>query len=411
MPRWLRPRLSLMFFLDIGVTAAYFPLLSVHLTKTLGFAPREVGLVFAMLPLATLVAPLIVAGVADRFLAAERAVAMVNVARAAALLLLSQAQTFPEVLVSVLLVGLATAPNSVLDFTIAFHHLRDDPHGIGRTRVFGTLGWIAVLWLGSAYFERFAGVTQQIERTRGLLQFGAGLALVSAVYALTLPHTPPARSPTRVFAFLDAARLLKNREFRAVLIAAAIGAVCTQFHFVLNPLFYSDRVTGLGLDLAATSRASSVAQFLEVGLFPLLGAAVARLGMRRVLALGMLAWPLRYAAYALGGPASFVIGMQTLHGVTVVFGQIASQVAVDRLAPADARASSQALLSATAAGAGSLLGQISCGLLLEANALPGGGYRWPWVFAFPLALGTLGLLVLVLGMRKDTVTAVRRAVT
>jgi hypothetical protein len=399
-PRWLGPRLSLMFFLDIGVTAAYFPLLSVHLTKTLGFAPREVGLVFAMLPLATLIAPLIVAGVADRLLPAERAVSMVNVARAAALLLLSQAQTFPEVLVSMLLVGLATAPNSVLDFTIAFHHLRDDPHGIGRTRVFGTLGWIAMLWLGSAYFERFGGVTQQIERTRGLLQFGAVLALVSAAYALTLPHTPPARSPTRVFAFLDAARLLKNREFCAVLLAAAIGAVCTQFHFVLNPLFYSDRVTGLGLDLAATSRASSVAQFLEVGLFPLLGAAVARLGMRKVLALGMLAWPIRYVAYAIGGPASFVIGMQTLHGVTVVFGQTASQVAVDRLAPADARASSQALLSATATGAGSLLGQLSCGLLLEANALPGGGYRWPWVFAFPLALGTLGLFVLVRGMRK-----------
>jgi MFS family permease len=406
MPRWLGPRLSLMFFLDIGVTAAYFPLLSVHLTKSLGFAPREVGLVFAMLPLATLIAPVIVASVADRLLPAERAAAIVNVARALSLLVFSQAQTFPEVLVSVFLVGLSTAPSSVLDFTIAFHHLRDDPHGIGRTRVFGTLGWIAVLWLGSAYFERFAGVTEQIERTRSLLQFGAGLALLSAVYALTLPHTPPARSPTRVFAFLDAARLLEHRAFRAVVIAATIGAACTQFHFVLHPLFYSDGVTGLGLDLAATSRASSVAQFLEVGLFPFLGAAVARLGMRKVLALGMLAWPIRYIAYALGGPALFVIGMQTLHGVTVVFGQIASQVAVDRLAPADARASSQALLSATASGAGSLIGQLLCGLLLEANALPGGGHRWPWVFAFPLALGIVGWFVVARGVRPDAPTRV-----
>jgi len=401
MPRWLGPRLSLMFFLDIGVTAAYFPLLSVHLSKSLGFAPREVGLVFAMLPVATLIAPLIVAGVADRLMPAERAAALVNVARAATLLWFAEARTFPEVLVAVFLVGLTTAPNGVLDFTIAFHHLRDDRHGIGRTRVFGTLGWIAVLWLGSAYFERFAGLTEQLERTHGLLRFGAGLALVSAVYALTLPHTPPARTPTRVFAFLDAARLLRHRDFRAVLVAAAIGAVCTQFHFVLHPLFYSDRVTGLGLDLAATSRASSVAQFLELGLMPLLGAAVARLGMRRVLALGMLAWPLRYAAYALGGPASFVIGAQTLHGVTVVFGQLASQVAVDRLAPNDARASSQALLSATASGAGSLLGQLSCGFLLEVNTLPGGGYLWPWVFAFPLALGVAGLAVVVFGMRRD----------
>jgi len=396
MPRWLGLRLSLMFFLDIGVTAAYFPLLSVHLTRTLALSPKEVGVVFAMGPLATLIAPLVVGGLADRVWPADRAVAVVNLLRAGSLVLASQATDFSSVAISIFLIGFVSAPGGVLDYTIAFHHLRNNPESIGKSRVFGTISWIVVLWGTGVYFQYFAG---EAADTRVLFLFAAGIAAVSAVYALTLPHTPPARAPARSLALLDAARLLKRGDFRAVVIASTLSAVCTQFHFVLHPLFYSDRVTGLGLDLAATSRASSVAQLLEVGLFPLLGGAIARFGIRRVLAFGMFAWPLRFLAYALGGPAAFVIGMQSLHGVNVVFGQIASQVAVDRLSPIDARASSQALLSASSMGAGNLIGQLLCGALLEASALPGGGYRWPLVFSLPLVLGALAALIVSLGMR------------
>ncbi len=397
MPRRLGLRLSLMFFLDIGVIAAYFPLLSLHLTQTLGFSPRQVGVVFAMGPLAMLISPLIIGSLADRVWPAERAAALVSLLRSLALLLASRATSFSEVLAAIFLVGFVSAPSGVLGYTIAFHHLRDRPESIGKSRVFGTVSWIAVLWGTGAYFDRLGGAAD----THTLFLFAAGIAAVSAVYALTLPHTPPARVAARPLAFLSAARLLRRRDFRAVVVAAGLSAVCTQVHFVLHPLFYTDELTGLGLDLAATSRASSVAQLLEVGLFPLLGGAIARFGIRRVLIFGLFAWPLRFFAYALGSPAAFVIGMQSLHGVNVVFGQIASQVAVDRLAPSDARASSQALFAAISMGAGNLIGQLLCGVLLEACALPRGGYRWPLVFAVPLVLGALATLIVSLGLRGN----------
>jgi hypothetical protein len=399
MPRRLGLRLSLMFFLDIGVMAAYFPLLSVHLVQTLGFSPREVGVVFAMSPLAMLISPLIVGSLADRVWPAERAAAVVYLLRALALVLASRATSFAEVVGAIFLVGFVSAPSGVLDNTIAFHHLRDKPESIGKSRVFGTVSWIAVLWGTGAYFDELGSAAN----TRVLFLFAAAIAAVSAVHALTLPHTPPARVPAQVpahpLAFVGAARMLRRRDFRAVVIATGLSAVCMQVHFVLHPLFYTDELTGLGLDLAATSRASSVAQLLEVGLFPLLGAAIARFGIRRVLVFGLFAWPLRFFAYAWGSPPAFVIGMQTLHGVSVVFGHIGSQVAVDRLAPSDARASSQALLAAISMGAGSLIGQLLCGVLLEACALPRGGYRWPLIFAVPLVLGALATVIVSLGLR------------
>ena len=403
MPRWLGFRLSLMFFLDIAVMAAYFPLLSVHLTRTLGLSLEQTGVVFAVGPLATLISPLVVASFADRVWPAERAAALVNLLRALSLLLASRATSFAEMVAAMFVVGFVGAPVNVLDSTIAFHHLRDKPETIGNSRVFGTVSWIVVLWVTSAYFDRRGALAD----TRALFLFGAGIAAVSSVYALTLPHTPPARAPRRVLAFLDAASLLRRRDIRALIIAATLASICQQFHFMLHPIFYSDEVTGLGLDLGATSRASSVAQLLEVFLFPLLGVAIARFGLLRVLTLGLIAWPFRFFAYALGGPPGFVIGMQTLHGTNVVFGQIASQVAIDRLAPSDARASSQALLTATSVGAGNFVGQLFCGALLEASVLPTGGYRWPLVFAVPLALGTLAVLILNRGMRSDPKAAER----
>lgn len=399
MPRWLGLRLSLMFFLDVGATAAYFPLLSLHLSQTLRLSPREMAVVFAMGPIAALIAPALIGGLADRRLPAERAAALVNLARALALVLVSRATTFPEMAASMFLLGFVSAPSMVVDFTIAFFHLRDDPGAIGKSRVFGTISWIFMLWASSAYFRHFEGLGEQLSRTHDLFLFAAGIAAISAVHALTLPHTPPPRATSNAFAFVGALRLLRRPDFRAVIVAGVLSSVCMQFHFVLHTLFYTDRVTGLGLDLSATSFASSVAQFLEVGILPLLGFALSRLGLRRVMTLGMLAWPLRFFAYCLGGPAAFVIGMQTLHGVNVVFAQIASTVAVDRVAPSDARASSQALLQSGSTGAGNLIGQLLCGVLLEAFALPGGGYRWSLIFGVPLVLGSLGAVIVNLGLR------------
>jgi MFS family permease len=398
MPRWLGLRLSLMFFLDVGATAAYFPLLSIHLSQTLGFSPAQIGVVFAMGPLAALVAPLLIGGLTDRHLPAERAAVLVNLARAIALLVVSRATTFPEVVAAMFLLGFVSAPSTVVDFTIAFFHLRDDPGAIGRTRVFGTISWIVMLWVSSAYFRRFDGVEAQLARTHDLFVFAAAIAFASALHALTLPHTPPARAPSTPLALVGALRLLRRPDFRALIVAGALASICMQFHFVLHTIFYTDPVTGLGLDLSATGFASSVAQFLEVAVLPLLGAMLARLGMRRILTIGMLAWPLRFLAYCVGGPAAFVIGAQSLHGINVVFGQIASQVAVDRLAPDEVRASSQALLQSGSTGAGNLAGQLLCGALLELFALPNGGYLWPAVFAVPLVLGLIACLVVNRGL-------------
>lgn len=398
-PQALGLRLSLLFFLDVAVAAAYYPFLSLHLAHTLSLNPTQVGLVYAVGPLSAFVGPPLIGYVADRLLPAERSLALVGALRALTLLLASRANDFPSIMVAMALVGLTMTPAGVLSFTVAFHHLRD-ARSIGKSRVWGTVSWICALWATSAYMHRFGDVNAQLSHTRSMFVFAALLSVIGAGYALTLPHTPPMKTPRRAFAFVEALSLLSDRSFRALILAAALAAACLQFHFMLWPLFYTDVKTGLGMDLSRAGSLSSVAQLLELILFPALGLLIQRFGVRRVLLVGLLAWPIRFAAYALGKPAGLVVMIQVLHGVNVVCAAMVTQIAVERVAPRHARASSHALLFVATSGAGNLLGQLSCGAILSACSLGANGYDWRTIFSVPLALGVLATLLVFLGFRS-----------
>lgn len=399
-PGLLGARLSLLFFLDIAVIAAYSPLLSLHLSGSLGLTPKEIALVYAVAPLTSLVGPPLVGWVADRLLRAEWSLTAVNVLRVMALLLAARADTLGEVMLAMAMVGLLTGPSVVLCLSIAFHHLKDGRQ-IGRTRVWGAVSWILTLWITSAYMAALGPLAAQLTHTASTFRFAAVLAALVAGYALTLPATPPTSRGTRKLVLVEAFGLLRSSSFRTLVVASALAAMCLQFHFMLWPLFYTDAVTGLGLDVAVASRASSLSQALELLLFPALAMLLRRFTLRQVLLVGFLAWPLRFLANVIGSPPSMVIGAQLLHGVNVVCGTTTAQIAVDEVAPAGARASSHALMTAMTSGVGNLAGQLLCGVVLAASALPGGGYRWRLVFLVPLVLGLLATGLLAAKFRRE----------
>jgi xanthine/uracil permease len=117
---------------------------------------------------------------------------------------------------------------------------------------------------------------------------------------------------------------------------------------------------------------------------------------------GIVAWPLRFAACAIGSPAWLVIASQLLHGFNIVFAMVGASIAVDLMARSDARASAQALLAVVCDGVGSLLGMLLCGAVFPAYALPGGGHNWPKIYTVPLAMTLLAsMLFLALFRERD----------
>ena len=380
-------RLSAMAFIDAAILACVVPLLAIYMRHAHGFSAHEMSTVYAVGPFAAMLSPLLFGQLADRLFSAERVLATVNLLRAGALFAAARAGTYPEFLTAMTLVFLLQVPSLTLGSAVSFHHLKDARH-FGVLRVWGSLGWIAIVWLCSLYLDRFPPAAQATH-VKGCFYLAAALSLVHAAYALTLPETPPAKGKNP-FAVVDALYLLKSRNFLALALGGFVMSVAMPFYFVLQGLFMIDAKGGLGISVAEASRASTLAQSLELFLFPALALLFRRLGTRWVLFLGLAAWPLRFAAFMLGTPAWLVIAAQALHGLNVVFWVASAAIVVDLLAKGDVRASAQGLYAITSSGIGALVGQFAVGEIYGFYELSGGRHAWSAIFAIPFVFTSLG---------------------
>ena len=89
-----------------------------------------------------------------------------------------------------------------------------------------------------------------------------------------------------------------------------------------------------------------------------------RLGVKRMLLFGMLAWVLRYALFALAAPASvtwmILIGI-ALHGICYDFFFVTGQIYVDKKSTQKIRGQAQGLLVLVTYGVGMLIGAQDAG--------------------------------------------------
>jgi MFS family permease len=387
-----------MFALEASTMAAYAPLLSLHASEGLGLAPFELALVFAVGPLTSMIGPPIAGLLADRWVHAERALAAGNVLRALALCLAARAQGFRELVVAMALHGLFSANAGVTVNTIAFFHL-PNARSFGTIRAFGTASWFLMVNVTMLYLGARGDRHAQLAAIHDCFYIAAGVALLSALYALTLPDTPPARGNGGILSALRAVTLLRSPRFAAALAVALFFGSLFQANLIFQGLFFADP-HGLGLTPAAAGRASTVSQMLELLLFPFLGSLLHRFGLRRVVLVGVLAWPLRYAAYFAGGPTWLVVWAQLLHGVIFVLGFSGLQIAVELMAPAGLRASAQAAFITAASGFGNLAGQLGCGALLKLTARPD-GHDWRAAFLAPLVVSFVAVGITAFGVRNS----------
>jgi MFS family permease len=124
-----------------------------------------------------------------------------------------------------------------------------------------------------------------------------------------------------------------------------------------------------------------------------------RLGVKRMLAIGMIAWSVRYALFAAGdaGPRMWMLYLGILlHGICYDFFFVTGQIYVDQRAELRIRAAAQGFIALVTLGAGQLIGSWLSGLVVDANAVTGaagaGVHDWYHIWMVP-ALGALAVLV------------------
>lgn len=355
----LRVRLSLMMLLQFAVWGAWFVVLGNYL-EHLKLSKTQVGTMYSLMPLGAILSTMFVGQLADRYLASEKLMAILHIAGAGLLWWVAQIQDasqYPMMLVAMGLYALAYNPTLALANSIAFAHVPDGARDFPGIRVLGTIGWIVVnLVVGQV----LSTAERPAYHTNTPLLLGAGLSLVLGIFSLTLPHTPPTGKPGEGMPFLKAFGLLRDRSFAVFFGVSFVITIVLSFYYSFTGQFLEQ---GQGVkDVASTM---SIGQMTEMLLLPFLPWFLRRFGMKQVLALGMLAWGIRYAFFALGAPYALVLLGVALHGICFDFFFAAGFIHVDNTAPRGIRASGQALFGFLTYGAGMYLGALASGWIAQ----------------------------------------------
>jgi MFS family permease len=352
-------RLAVMMALAYGVQGAWWPLLAVHL-QDLGVSGRGQGWIFATMALASLTTPLGVGHLADRRWSIEWLLAGIYGLGTVFLISLALGPTRRADLLFALFLGywLLSAPAYGLAASLALRNLARPHVQYGSVRLWGTVGWMVMGWLVSL-----------VMATVGMLGSGAapafwvaaGLSAITAIYCLTLPHTPPLALESRPGTNLvEGLELLKCPSVAVYLLSAFAVCLTTPYMYQILPPFLRDR----GLPVSWIPVMMTLGQFPEIIALAVLPRIVGRIGYRGTLALGIGAWVVRFATLAIDPPLWVALAGIPLHGLAIASFHIGGQLFLDAQALPHRRASAQGLYVLTTNGIGSLLGNLMAGELL-----------------------------------------------
>lgn len=378
-------RISLMMFLQFFIWGAWYTMVGQYLNKIgLGGA---IGWVYTVGPIAAIISPLFLGIVADRFFASQRVfsvlmflggVAMLAAPTIAAGCAENWARTlggltadgtppaqaienaygkglfgiFPPVIPDhlpfvgiIFLHMLCFMPTLGLGNTIAFRNIQNQEKQFPVIRVFGTIGWIVA--------GAILGYGLKLDETPWTLYVTGGVCLVLAGYALALPNTPPPDKGKKAsisdLLGLRAMALMRQPSFAVFILASLLICIPLAGYYAIAALFINEAGFHSAGGVMIWGQISEIIFMLLIPVF------FARLGVKWMLAVGMLAWVLRYVLFAAAAPdgvAWMIFAGILLHGICYDFFFVTGFIYTDKKAPEEIRGQAQGFLVLVTQGIG-----------------------------------------------------------
>ncbi|MEO6932977.1 MAG: nucleoside permease, partial [Chitinophagaceae bacterium] len=351
--------LALMMLLEYFVWGSWYVTMGTYMGEHLGATGVQIGAAYSALAIATIISPLFVGIVADRYFAAQRLMGLLHLVGAAVLFYATKVTDNTIFYWVILFYSLLYMPTIALSNSIAFGQMSDPGKQFPWIRVFGTLGWI------------IAGVTiavVSIEKTSSTFYMASIASLALGLYSFMLPNTPPkgkSSSSTSASSALgfDAVVLFRERPYLIFFIAAILVCIPLSFYYGFANPFLNE--AGMK-NAAAKMTFGQGSEALFILAIPFL---FNRIGVKKMILVGMTAWVLRYIFFAYGNSGSNLWMLYAgiiLHGVCYDFFFVTGYMYTEKKAPENIKNAAQGLFTFATYGVGMFIGTWVSGFVVDA---------------------------------------------
>ena len=341
----------LLYFGAVGITLPFLP----AYLRSLALSPAQVGLLLALTPLASLLAPPLWGYLADRTGRIGQVLSVLVIGSTLCFAPLLGVESFPALVVTLGAYACFFSSITPVIDSLALNHVVLKGGSYAHLRLFGSLGFI----LSSTTFGL---VVRQVDRFTVLVPL-ALFTVLAAWSFLLRANTPPGVRPHP----LAGLRLLRdNVELRWLLAATCLHwMACAPYNGML-----AIHVLALGLPPSVVGLSAGFGVAAEVAVMLLYPRFAERIAPRHLLCLSFALSALRWGGMALVSAPVPLVALNLLHGMTFGAFYVSSVAFMARRVPEHLRASGQGLFAAVTFGVGGLIGFSASG---AGYSLLGGG--------------------------------------
>jgi nucleoside transporter len=353
--------LSLMMFLQYYIWGAWYVTMGSYIDHQ--FAGQDVdaakGAAYGAGAIATIISPFFVGLIADRYFAAQKIMGILHIVGAALLVYATQMTLTSGFYWVILVYSLLYMPTIALSNSVAFAQMTDPGKQFPWIRVFGTLGWIVAGLIIAKFGFKDSGMTFLV---------AAGVSAALGVISFILPNTPPKASDENsslgTILGKDAFVLFKSNAYKIFFIAAILICIPLSFYYAQAETFLTEFFK------KGTPGVMSLGQMSEALFIIAIPFLFNKIGVKKMLILGMSAWVLRYICFAYGNlDASWMLYAGIiLHGVCYDFFFVTGYMYTEKKAGEKIKNSAQSLFTFATYGVGMFIGTNYSGFIAKKYA-------------------------------------------
>lgn len=385
-------KLSFMMLLEYFIWGAWYVTMSTYMTQVLHSSGVQIGAAYSALAIATMISPVFVGRIADRYFAAQRLMGFLHIIGAVLLYLATTVTDNTIFYWLILSYSLLYMPTIALSNSIAFQQMSDPGKQFPWIRVFGTVGWIiAGLMIAALNVEK----NDQLPYT---FYMAAGASLFLGVFSFFLPHTPPKGKTGSTASSIgsEAIVLFKDKPYLVFFIAAILVCIPLSFYYGFANVFLNT----IGMDNAAGTM--TLGQFSEAIFILAIPFLFNNIGVKNMILIGMVAWILRYVCFAYGNVDENLWMLYAgiiLHGICYDFFFVTGYMYTEKKAGAQIKNAAQGLFTFATYGLGMFIGTWVSGFVADYYTT-GTDRNWMSIWFVPAGIAVFVLVYFLLFFKE-----------